>query len=119
LLEANLGMLRERLESQGLSVERISVHGGRGTESTAAVAAPAGSDARQDGAGARSDSGDRGDRSNTRQDAAGGESRGRRDGDARAQRDRTDAAREGVSRGFAAALHGETARRTEPMRRAG
>ena len=33
LLEANLGMLRERLESQGLSVERISVHGGRAAES--------------------------------------------------------------------------------------
>lgn len=119
LLEANLGMLRERLESQGLSVERISVHGGRGTESASPVAAPAGGDARQEGAGARSDSGDRGDRSGTRQDAAGGESRGRRDGDARAQRDRTDAARTGEPRGFAAALHGETALRTEPMRRAG
>lgn len=119
LLEANLGMLRERLESQGLSVERISVHGGRGTESASPVAAPAGSDARQDGAGARSDSGDRGDRSGARQDAAGGESRGRRDGDARAQRDRMDAARTGEPRGFAAALHGETALRTEPMRRAG
>ncbi|MEY4119165.1 MAG: hypothetical protein RLZZ116_2493 [Planctomycetota bacterium] len=118
LLEANLGMLRERLESQGLSVERISVHGGRGTESASPVAAPAGSDARQEGGGARSDSGDRGDRSGARQDAAGGESRGRRDGDARAQRDRMDAARTGEPRGFAAALHGETALRTEPMRRA-
>jgi flagellar hook-length control protein FliK len=119
LLEANLGMLRERLESQGLSVERISVHGGRGTESSAPVAAPAGSDARQDGASARSDGGERGDRSNARQDAAGGESRGRRDGDARAQRDRMDAARSGEPRGFAAALDGERALRTEPMRRAG
>ena len=119
LLEANLGMLRERLESQGLSVERISVHGGRGTESASPVAAPAGGDARQEGAGARSDSGDRGDRSGARQDAAGGESRGRRDGDARGQRDRMDAARTGEPRGFAAALHGETALRTEPMRRAG
>jgi hypothetical protein len=112
-------MLRERLESQGLSVERISVHGGRGTESSAPVAAPAGSDARQDGASARSDGGERGDRSNARQDAAGGESRGRRDGDARAQRDRMDAARSGEPRGFAAALDGERALRTEPMRRAG
>jgi len=118
LLEANLGMLRERLESQGLSVERISVHGGRGTESASPVAAHAGGDARQEGAGARSDGGDRGDRSGTRQDAAGGESRGRRDGDARAQRDRMEAARTGEPRGFAAALHGETALRTEPMRRA-
>lgn len=119
LLEANLGMLRERLESQGLTVERISVHGGRGTESAAPATASGGSDARQEGAGARSDGGDRGDRSGTRQDAAGGESRGRRDSDARAQRDRTDAARQGDTRGFAAALHGETALRTEPMRRAG
>jgi flagellar hook-length control protein FliK len=118
LLEANLGMLRERLESQGLSVERISVHGGRGTESTAPVAAPTGSDARQEGADARSDRGDRGDRSGTRQDAAGGESRGRRDGDHRAGRDRTEAARQVTTRGFARVLHGETAQRTEPMRRA-
>jgi len=118
LLEANLGMLRERLESQGLSVERISVHGGRGTESTAPVSASAGSDPRQDGADARSDRGDRGERSGTRQDAAGGESRGRRDGDARAGRDRTDAGRQGGARGFAAALSGVAAQRTEPMRRA-
>jgi flagellar hook-length control protein FliK len=118
LLEANLGMLRERLESQGLSVERISVHGGRGTESTAPVAAHAGGDARQEGADARSDRSDRGDRSGTRQDAAGGESRGRRDGDARAGRDRTDSGRQGGTRGFAAALSGVTAQRTEPMRRA-
>jgi flagellar hook-length control protein FliK len=119
LLEANLGMLRERLESQGLSVERISVHGGRGTESAAPVAAQGGGDARQDGASARSDSGDRGERSGTRQDAAGGESRGRRDGEPRGGRERTDAQRQDTPRGFAAALSGVTAQRTEPMRRAG
>ena len=118
LLEANLGMLRERLESQGLSVERITVHGGRGTEAAATLTAPADSQPRQDGAGARNDRGSEGDRSNSRQDAAGGESRGRRDGDLRGNRERTDAQRQGTTRGFAGVLHGETARRTEPMRRA-
>lgn len=118
LLEANLGMLRERLESQGLSVERISVHGARGTESAAPVSAHA-ADQRQEGADARNDRGDRQDRSGSRQDAAGGESRGRRDGDSRGNRDRNDAARQGNGRGFAAALSGVTAQRTDPMRRAG
>ena len=119
LLEANLGMLRERLESQGLSVERISVHGGRGTESAASATAQGGGDARQEGAGARSDGGERGERSGTRQDAAGGESRGRRDGEPRGGRERTDAQRQEGPRGFAATLTGETAQRTEPKRRAG
>lgn len=119
LLEANLGMLRERLESQGLSVERISVHGGRGTESAAPATAHGGGDARQEGSGARSDGGDRGERSGTRQDAAGGESRGRRDGEPRGGRERTDAQRQDGPRGFAATLTGETAQRTEPKRRAG
>jgi len=118
LLEANLGMLRERLESQGLSVERITVHGGRGTEAAATLTAPADSQPRQDGADARNDRGHQGDRSSSRQDAAGGESRGRRDGDLRGNRERTDAQRQGTARGFAGVLHGETARRTEPMRRA-
>jgi flagellar hook-length control protein FliK len=119
LLEANLGMLRERLESQGLSVERISVHGGRGTESAASATAQGGGDARQEGAGARSDGGERGERSGTRQDAAGGESRGRRDGEPRGGRERTDAQRQEGPRGFAATLTGESAQRTEPKRRAG
>jgi len=80
LLEANLGMLRERLESQGLTVERMSVHGGgRGSE-VAPVAQPQAGDMRQDSNNNGSDARDRGDRGNGRQDAAGGESRGRRDG---------------------------------------
>ena len=109
LLEANLGMLRERLESQGLSVERISVHGGtRGTEATSAPLGQSGHESRQDGA----DNRDRGERASTRQDAAGGESRGRRD-DAQDGRKRTDALavdeaneRKGALRGFAGVLHG-------------
>ncbi len=119
LLEANLGMLRERLESQGLSVERISVHGGRGTESATLNTAQGGSDARQEGADARSDGRDGRERSSTRQDAAGGESRGRRDGEPRTGRDRTDAVGRNTTRGFAGVLDGVTARRTDPMRRVG
>jgi hypothetical protein len=81
LLEANLGMLRERLESQGLTVERMSVHGGnRGTETAPATPSQSG-DPRQDTNGNASDGRDRGDRSGDRQDAAGGESRGRNDTD--------------------------------------
>jgi flagellar hook-length control protein FliK len=116
LLEANLGMLRERLESQGLAVERITVHAGRGTEAAAQSSPQNGHDARQEGADARSD---RGERSGTRQDAAGGESRGRRDGEPRGDRGHTDVQRQGATRGFADTLSGETAQRTEPMRRAG
>ncbi len=109
LLEANLGMLRERLESQGLSVERISVHGGsRGTDASSTPLAQGGSESRQEGA----DNRDRSERASTRQDAAGGESRGRRD-DAHDGRKRTDALavddakeRKGTSRGFAGVLHG-------------
>jgi flagellar hook-length control protein FliK len=123
LLEANLGMLRERLESQGLSVDRLTVHGGgRGTESAPVAAGQGAGDARQqsnDGADARSNRGDRGE---ARQDAAGGESRGRRDGDARDSnegRRRTDAqANAQGARGFAgvlqAGMHG-----TDAVRRAG
>lgn len=122
LLEANLGMLRERLESQGLSVDRLTVHGGgRGTESAPVAAGQGAGDARQqsnDGADARS----RGDRGEARQDAAGGESRGRRDGDARDSnegRRRTDAQASAQGpRGFAgvlqAGMHG-----TDAVRRAG
>jgi flagellar hook-length control protein FliK len=82
LLEANLGMLRERLESQGLTVERMSVHGGgRGAEA-APVAQPQAGDMRQDSNnnGSNSNGSDARDRDGGRQDAAGGESRGRRDG---------------------------------------
>ena len=81
LLEANLGMLRERLESQGLAVERMTVHGGRGTEAAPVAAASQGGELRQDQNGSGSDARDRGDRGGGRQDAAGGESRGRRDGE--------------------------------------
>ena len=81
LLEANLGMLRERLESQGLAVERMTVHGGRGTETAPVATASQGGDLRQDPNGSGSDARDRGDRSGGRQDAADGESRGRRDGE--------------------------------------
>ncbi len=72
LLEANLGMLRERLESQGLSVERITIHGARSAD----AAAQSSGDQRQD-QGGNADARDRG--GERRQDAAGGESRGRRD----------------------------------------
>ncbi|MEI7878276.1 MAG: flagellar hook-length control protein FliK, partial [Planctomycetota bacterium] len=119
LLEANLGMLRERLESQGLSVERISVHGGRAAESVASATNFGASDGRSDGADARNDGRDRSDRSGTGQDAAGSESRGRRDSDARAGRDRMDAGRRGTTRGFAGVLDGVTAQRTDPKRRVG
>ena len=78
LLEANLGMLRERLESQGLSVDRITVHGGNRAESTVAQASQAGNDGRAD-AETRDRGGERS--SHTRHDAADGESRGRRDGE--------------------------------------
>jgi flagellar hook-length control protein FliK len=86
LLEANLGMLRERLESQGLAVERMTVHGGRGTETAPVATASQGGDLRQDPNGSGSDARDRGDRSGGRQDAADGESRGRRDGEQRRER---------------------------------
>jgi flagellar hook-length control protein FliK len=87
LLESNLGMLRERLESQGLSIDRLSVHGARShADSSVASAsnpqqndARSQSDARSDGSGRNSDGG------SSRQDAAGGESRGRREGDERSQ----------------------------------
>ena len=90
LLEANLGMLRERLESQGLAVERMTVHGGRGTESAPVATASQGGDPRQDSNGSGSDARDRGDRGGGRQDAAGGESRGRRDGEAGRERSSRD-----------------------------
>ena len=87
LLESNLGMLRERLESQGLSIDRLSIHGARShADSSVASAsnpqqndARSQSDARSDGSGRNSDGG------SSRQDAAGGESRGRREGDERSQ----------------------------------
>ncbi|MFM1823667.1 MAG: hypothetical protein RI967_1933 [Planctomycetota bacterium] len=117
LLDANLGMLRERLESQGLSVERLTVHGGRGTDTAAATSSSQQGDARQDGTDAR----DRGDRGagEGRRDAADGESRGRRDGEPR--RDGQDDAgarmrggQGGERRGFASVLAG-----TAESRRAG
>ena len=117
LLEANLGMLRERLESQGLSVERLTVHGGRGTDTAAASPSSQQGDARQDGTDAR----DRGDRGagQGRDDAAGGESRGRRDGEPRRDgQDDAGARMHGGSgaerRGFASVLAG-----TAESRRAG
>lgn len=117
LLEANLGMLRERLESQGLSVERLTVHGGRGTDTAVAPQSSQQGDARQDGTDAR----DRGDRGagQGRQDAADGESRGRRDGEPRREeRDGAGARMRGGSerdrRGFASVLAG-----TAEARRAG
>jgi flagellar hook-length control protein FliK len=96
LLEANLGMLRERLESQGLSVERITIHGAR----TAEAATQSSADQRQD-QGGNADARDRG--GERRQDAAGGESRGRRDRDPGTQHEHTGRAdrRQG---GFASAL---------------
>ena len=90
LLEANLGMLRERLESQGLAVERMTVHGGRGTEAAPVGAAAHGGELRQDQNGSGSDARDRGDRGGGRQDAAGGESRGRRDGEPGRERNPRD-----------------------------
>lgn len=78
LIEANLGMLRERLESQGLSVDRMTVHGGNRPETTVTQTAQSGTDGRAD-ADSRDRSGERA--SNTRHDAADGESRGRRDGE--------------------------------------
>ena len=115
LLESSMGMLRERLESQGLGVERITVHGGRALgEATAAQGSQQGSqqgdarsqgDARGDGSGRQSDGG-------ARQDAAGGESRGRRDGERTGQdqdhggrgRNGSHASDQPVKRGFAGAL---------------
>jgi flagellar hook-length control protein FliK len=87
LLEANLGMLRERLESQGLAVERMSVHGGRGTEAAPVANLAQGGDLRQDSNGSGADARDRGERSGGRQDAADGESRGRRDDERGSERD--------------------------------
>ncbi|MFM1867036.1 MAG: hypothetical protein RL591_444 [Planctomycetota bacterium] len=116
LLESNLGMLRERLESQGLSIDRLSVHGARShADSSIANASNAQqgdsrsqSDARSDGSGRNSDGG------SSRQDAAGGESRGRREGDERSQdqgqRQRGNASEHdardvrSMKRGFAGAL---------------
>lgn len=97
LLEANLGMLRERLESQGLAVERMTVHGGRGSESAPVATASHGGELRQDQGGSGSDARDRGDKSGGRQDAAGGESRGRRDGEQGRDRDSRDGRREETS----------------------
>ena len=96
LLEANLGMLRERLESQGLSVERITIHGAR----TAEAATQSSGDQRQE-QGGNADARDRG--GERRQDAAGGESRGRRDRDPGSQHELAGRAnrRQG---GFASAL---------------
>jgi flagellar hook-length control protein FliK len=141
LLESSMGMLRERLESQGLGVERITVHGGRAHgEAAAAQGSQQGSqqgdarsqgDARGDGSGRQSDGG-------ARQDAAGGESRGRRDGERTDQdqdhggrgRNGSHAPDQPVRRGFAGALadagavnlgrNGTNATRTaESVRRAG
>lgn len=137
LLESSMGMLRERLESQGLGVERITVHGGRALgEATAAQGSQQGDarsqgDARGDGSGRQSDGG-------ARQDAAGGESRGRRDGERTGQdqdhggrgRNGSHASEQPVKRGFAGALadagavnigrNGTNATRTaESVRRAG
>lgn len=80
IIDSHLGSLREKLESQGLAVERLSVHGGRTAETTpTATSGSPGGDARD----ARQDGGDRGDRraggDRARHDAAHGESRGRRD----------------------------------------
>ncbi|MFM7260257.1 MAG: flagellar hook-length control protein FliK [bacterium] len=115
LLESSVGMLRERLESQGLGVERITVHGGRAHGETAATQtsqqgsqqgdARSQGDARGDGSGRQSDGG-------SRQDAAGGESRGRRDGERTGQdqdhggrgRNGSHASDQPVKRGFAGAL---------------
>lgn len=111
LLEMNLGMLRERLESQGLSVERLTVHGpSRGNEAGAVPTAGSTGDARHDGTDAR-DRGDRGERSGTRQDAAGGESRGRRDGDAADSRQRVETRGAKGARAFAGVLEREAMRR--------
>ena len=94
LLEANLGMLRERLESQGLAVERMTVHGGRGTEAAPIATTAQGGEFRQDSNGSGSDARDRGDRSGGRQDAADGESRGRRDGEQGRERGSRDGRRD-------------------------
>ncbi|MFM7133563.1 MAG: flagellar hook-length control protein FliK [Planctomycetota bacterium] len=104
LLESNLSMLRRRLESQGLAVERLTVHGGlRGTDAAQPGSRQDGSETRQQG----SDGRERGEGSGTRQDAAGGESRGRRDGDAAEGRERMDMrSRRGESGGFAGVLGG-------------
>ncbi|MFM7052204.1 MAG: flagellar hook-length control protein FliK [Planctomycetota bacterium] len=111
LLEMNLGMLRERLESQGLSVERLSVHGpSRGHEAGAVPTAGSTGDARHDGTDAR-DRGDRGERTGTRQDAAGGESRGRRDGDPADSRQRAETRGAAGTRAFAGVLEREAMRR--------
>lgn len=88
LLESNLGMLRERLESQGLSIDRLSVHGMRSSAETSAASASGASqqDARSHGDTRGDTRGDaRNENGGTRQDAAGGESRGRRESDERAQ----------------------------------
>lgn len=109
LLEANLGMLRERLESHGLSVERISVHGGRGAEGAAVGQAPQSSDLRQDSnSGGGGDARDRGDRGGARQDAAGGESRGRRD-DGDGGRERHDRRERREPTGFRSVLDAQPA----------
>ena len=96
LLEANLGMLRERLESQGLSVERITIHGAR----TAEAATQSSGDQRQE-QGGNADARDRG--GERRQDAAGGESRGRRDRDQGSQHEPPGRAN-GRQGGFASEL---------------
>jgi len=116
---------RSRAESLSLastSVQAADGKGGSGGSKGNGLALIIGARSGQcgaEGAGARSDGGERGERSGTRQDAAGGESRGRRDGEPRGGRERTDAQRQEGPRGFAATLTGETAQRTEPKRRAG
>ena len=118
LLEANLGMLRERLESQGLTVERITVHGGvRAGESSAVTSTSQANESRQDGTDAR----ERSDRGQTRQDAAGGQSRGRRDDEQRRDATRTDAHRmQEDSQSFAGVLNKESVQRgATSARRAG
>jgi hypothetical protein len=103
-------MLRERLESQGLGVERITVHGtGRAHGEVASAQNSQQGDARSQGDARGDGSGRQGD-GGARQDAAGGESRGRRDGERR--HEDQDARRQGGSaagerattRGFAGAL---------------
>jgi flagellar hook-length control protein FliK len=116
LLEANLGMLRERLESQGLTVERMSVHGGgRGAEA-APVAQPQTGDMRQDSNnnGSNNNGSDARDRDGGRQDAAGGESRGRRDGheEGRDRDARGDRPERGAFGGILESQRGQTEPRT-------
>ncbi len=123
LLEAHLGMLRERLESQGLTVERIQIHGTtRGAESAPVASASQTSESRSDSSDAR-DRGERGqsERGNTRQDAAGGQSRGRRDDEQRSNAGRTDASwKQEASQSFAGVFTNETnSHRAERGRRAG